>query len=139
MIAAFEQTDKKILELENIKGGSTVLCALIRGNKLYLANAGDSKAVLIQQNSIQSITREHRASDEEEKIRVESLGGVVIVHKSRSLVQGSLQITRSIGDSKYKKYISCEPDLFERDIKNEDQMIIMASDGFWDVITISWK
>lgn len=136
MCLAFEQVDKKILESENLVGGSTVLCALIRENKLYLANAGDSKAVLITKNDMKNITIEHRASNEEEKVRVESLGGVIIVHKSRSLVQGSLQITRSIGDSKYKKYISCEPDLFEHDITNEDQLLIMASDGFWDVIML---
>ena len=118
----------------DLQGGSTALCALIRGKKLYLANAGDSKAVLIRKNEVKDITKEHRASDEEERMRVESLGGVIIVHKSRSLVQGSLQITRSIGDKKYKKFISCEPDVFEQDITSDDQMIIMASDGFWDVI-----
>ena len=99
-----------------------------------MANAGDSKAVLIRKNELLDITREHRASDEEERVRVESQGGVIIVHKTRSLVQGSLQITRSIGDRKYKKYISCEPDVFEHDITSDDQMLIMGSDGFWDVI-----
>lgn len=79
------------------------------------------------------MNKEHRASNEEERMRVEELGGVIIVNKSRSLVQGSLQITRSLGDRKYKKYISCEPDIYEHEITNEDQMIIMASDGFWDV------
>lgn len=101
--------------------------------KLYLANAGDSKAVLISKNEIRDITTEHRASNEAERLRVESQGGVIIVHKSRSLVQGSLEITRSLGDRKYKKYISCEPDIFELDITNDDQMVIMATDGFWDV------
>lgn len=79
------------------------------------------------------MTTEHRASNEEEKLRVESQGGVVIIHRSRNLVQGSLQLTRSIGDRKYKKYISCEPDIFEHEIAREDQLFIMATDGFWDV------
>ena len=121
------------MESGDINGGSTALCAIFRGTRLYLANAGDSKAVLISKNEVKDITREHRASNEEEKLRVESQGGVIIVHKSRSLVQGSLEITRSLGDKKYKKYISCEPDIFEHEITSDDQMIIMATDGFWEV------
>ena len=135
-MTAFQQADKEILqklETSNLQGGSTALCALIRDKKLYVANAGDSKAAVIKSNQIHVITREHRASNEEEKLRVENLGGVIIVHKSRSLVQGSLAVTRSLGDRKYKKFVSCEPDVHEYDISAEDQMVVMASDGFWDV------
>eukprot|EP00331_Platyophrya_macrostoma_P022514 CAMPEP_0176452670 /NCGR_PEP_ID=MMETSP0127-20121128/28695_1 /TAXON_ID=938130 /ORGANISM="Platyophrya macrostoma, Strain WH" /LENGTH=251 /DNA_ID=CAMNT_0017841211 /DNA_START=165 /DNA_END=920 /DNA_ORIENTATION=- len=131
---AYKKIDQQVLETSNLNGGSTALCALFRGNKLYTANVGDSKAVLVTKDEIKEITKEHRASDEEEKLRVESQGGVIIVHKNRPLVQGSLQITRSIGDRKYKPYITCEPDIYEHQITKDDQMVIMATDGFWDVM-----
>ena len=133
----FKQIDEDVisrLEQYNQQGGSTALCALIRNKKLVLANAGDSKAVMIKRDRAVELTKEHRACNEEEKLRIENMGGFVIVHKSRYLVQGSLQVTRSIGDRKYKQFISCEPDVLEQSLEAEDQALIMGSDGFWDVI-----
>ena len=138
----FQQIDKDILEkLENRKqqGGSTALCALIRDQKVFIANAGDSKAIVVKKDGAIDLTKEHRASNQEEQLRVENMGGFVIVHKSRYLVQGSLQITRSIGDQKYKQFISCEPDIVEYSFSKDDLVLVMGSDGFWDVTSILLK
>lgn len=121
------------MESRKQQGGSTALCALIREQKLYVANAGDSKAIIIKREGVMDLTKEHRATNQEEKLRIEKMGGFIIVHKSRYLVQGSLQITRSFGDQKYKKYISCEPDIVEYSLSADDQIMLMGSDGFWDV------
>lgn len=132
---SIEKIDKQVLENSSISGGSTALCALIRGEKLYVANVGDSKAVLVSNGEVRDLTRQHRASNEDEKMLIESRGGVVIDRKNTSLVQGSLQLSRSIGDRKYKQYITCEPDIVEHEIAKDDQMVIMATDGFWDVMS----
>jgi serine/threonine protein phosphatase PrpC len=34
----------------------------------------------------------------------------------------------------YKKYISCEPDIYELEITEEDEYLILASDGLWNVL-----
>lgn len=106
---------------------------------MFIANAGDSKAIIVKKDGAVDLTTEHRASNQEEQLRVENMGGFIIVHKSRYLVQGSLQITRSIGDQKYKQFISCEPDILEYSLSKDDLVLVMGSDGFWDVNTIFGK
>ena len=80
---------------------------------------------------------EHRANNEEERKNVENRGGFVFEKKGpkapRYLVQGALELTRSIGDPSYKEFITCEPDVLEYKFDQEDEYIIMASDGFWNV------
>ena len=121
----------------NIQGGSTALCAYINSNSLYLAHVGDSKAIVIRNGLPVSLNIEHRANNEEERKNVENRGGFVFEKKSqnssRFLVQGALELTRSIGDPHYKEFITCEPDVMEYKLDKDDQYIIMASDGFWNV------
>lgn len=104
---------------------------------MHVANAGDSKSVLISGNQIFNLNIEHRATNEEEKRQVESRGGVVFEKKgqttTRFLVQGALELTRSIGDISYKQYITSEPDILEHKFTEDDEYVILASDGFWNV------
>jgi len=136
---AFSKIDQEVLknqEALNIQGGSTALCAYIRSNSLYLANVGDSKAIVIRDGLPVTLNIEHRANNEEERKNVENRGGYVFEKKgattSRFLVQGALELTRSIGDPSYKEFITCEPDVKEYKFDKHDQYIIMASDGFWN-------
>ena len=121
-----------------IPGGSTALCALMNAEGMHLANVGDSKAVVIRGNETFALNVEHRANNEEEKSRVENRGGFVFEKKgrntSRFLVQGALELTRSIGDISYKQFISSEPDVLNYKFDSNDEYIILASDGFWNVI-----
>lgn len=106
-------------------------------NGMYIANVGDSKAVVIRQGKALNLNVEHRANNEEERKQVENRGGYVFEKKgqstSRFLVQGALELTRSIGDINYKQFISGEPDVFEYKFDDNDEYIILASDGFWNV------
>ena len=122
------------LEKQNIAGGSTALCALFSKDNLYVANVGDSKAMIIRNNQIITLTTEHRANNEEEKTRIEKNGGWIFRKQSKYYVQGRFQITRSIGDLKYKQFIIPDPDVSEYKLDEKDEMLIMGSDGFWDVI-----
>jgi len=121
-----------------IQGGSTALCALMNSNGIHLANVGDSKAVVFRGDQQLALNIEHRANNEEEKTRVERRGGVVFEKKGRSssrfLVQGALELTRSIGDISYKKYITSEPDILNYKFDSNDEYIILASDGFWNEV-----
>jgi serine/threonine protein phosphatase PrpC len=132
----FHQIDQDInekLETQNLAGGSTALCALFHRDSLFVANVGDSKAIIIRKDKIIPLTKEHRANNEEEKNRIEQNGGWIFRKESKYLVQGRFQITRSVGDIKYKKYIICEPDILEYKLDEQDDILIMGSDGFWDL------
>jgi len=139
---AFNKIDKEVLKNQqalNIPGGSTALCGYINGNTLSLANVGDSKAIIIRKGLPVALNIEHKANNEEERKNVENRGGFVFEKKglksSRFLVQGALELTRSIGDPSYKEFITCEPDVMQYKFDKEDEYIIMASDGFWNEVT----
>jgi serine/threonine protein phosphatase PrpC len=41
---------------------------------------------------------------------------------------------RAIGDVALKPYVTSEPEIIEKDIGLEDEYLVLASDGLWDVL-----
>ena len=41
---------------------------------------------------------------------------------------------RAIGDVALQPYVTCEPEILEKDIGAEDEYLVLASDGVWDVM-----
>lgn len=44
-------------------------------------------------------------------------------------------MSRAIGDNYLKPYVSCEPEVTITDRTDEDECLILASDGLWDVVS----
>ena len=49
-------------------------------------------------------------------------------------VMGELAVSRAIGDHCLRPYVIPEPELLMVDRTPEDEVLVMASDGLWDVI-----
>ena len=130
--------DKQILSTFH-HGGSTALCVLIRGDNLYAINLGDSVGALIRENEAVKLSELHSPGEEEERRMIIERGGVVIHHNNVHRVQGSLAISRSFGDKSYKPYISSTPDIKEFKLNKKDQLIVLGTDGFWDVSLARYK
>ncbi|KAL6525597.1 hypothetical protein OROHE_015904 [Orobanche hederae] len=45
------------------------------------------------------------------------------------------RVTRSIGDDDLKPFVTAEPEITEILLSVEDEYIVMASDGLWDVVS----
>lgn len=96
---------KKTLDEGNgyeVQAGCTAVVALLKGNKLYVANAGDSRAVLSRKGTSLPLSFDHKPSHPTEKERIESAGGFVSNFGGMSRVNGNLNLSRAIGDLKYK-------------------------------------
>ncbi len=82
--------------------GCTACSALITPNEIYVANAGDSRAVLAVKKSDKlkavDMSIDHKPEMPEERQRIEKAGGFVEDNR----VQGSLNLSRSLGDFEYK-------------------------------------
>lgn len=49
-------------------------------------------------------------------------------------LQGSLAVSRGIGDMFYKQWVTPEPDTSTIKIDSESEFLILASDGLWDKV-----
>lgn len=137
------------------KSGTTATALLMTKDNVVIASVGDSRAVLSigssfdESSTSQSLqlTVDHVASDPTERKRIESLGGFVSERGGTMRVNGTLVLTRSIGDVHLEPYLSRVPNVLvmtKREIQSKCQprssddmpcFIILASDGLWDVFT----
>ncbi|CAL1394091.1 unnamed protein product [Linum trigynum] len=134
---AYKKTDEEILgkALTLGKGGSTAVTAiLIDGEKLVVANVGDSRAVLCRNGLPKQLSVDHEPS--KEKRMIESRGGFVSnIPGDVPRVDGQLAVARAFGDKSLKIHLSSEPDVSEEAVDDEAEFIILASDGIWKVMS----
>ncbi|XP_074350782.1 protein kinase and PP2C-like domain-containing protein isoform X1 [Apium graveolens] len=126
----------KELKQKDWHPGCTAVVALIVRDKLYVANAGDCRTILCRAGHSYALSRDHVASILEERERVISSGGEVKWQIDTWRVgPAALQVTRSIGDDDLKPAVTAEPEITETLLSAEDEYLVMASDGLWDVMS----
>ena len=135
IVDAFQLTDYLFCSENPQRGGTTVALAVLDHTKLFTANIGDTKIILIKQNSYQVLSYDHIASDTNEKTRIEMAGGYVINRHNILRVCGQLAITRSIGDARYKDYLIPLPYFQSTNLAVDDVALVIASDGLFEVLT----
>ncbi|GAB2263213.1 hypothetical protein Droror1_Dr00004210 [Drosera rotundifolia] len=128
------KTDSDFLK-EDSRGGSCCVTALIRDGNLVVSNAGDCRAVLSRGGRAEALTSDHRPSREDEKQRIESMGGYVDCYNGVWRIQGTLAVSRGIGDGHLKKWVIAEPETRVHRIESDCEFLILASDGLWDKVT----
>lgn len=98
---------------------------------LYTSNVGDLRVVLCRGGRLYRLSYDHKASDPNEVQRVRDEGGLIVKNR----VNGVFAITRSLGDSYIKNLVTGKPFTTATEITNEDEFLILACDGVWDVIS----
>jgi serine/threonine protein phosphatase PrpC len=111
-------TDAEFLKQE-VGSGTACVTALILGGNLVVSNAGDCRAVISRDGASEALTCDHRAGREDERQRIENLGGIVDLRHGVWRVQGSLAVSRAIGDSHLKEWITAEPDTRKIEITSQ--------------------
>ncbi|CAI9098969.1 OLC1v1035712C1 [Oldenlandia corymbosa var. corymbosa] len=138
---AYHSTDKLILEnaVELGPGGSTAVTAIvIDGKDLWIANVGDSRAVVCERGSANQLTVDHEPHSERK--RIEKQGGfVTTLPGDVPRVNGQLAVARAFGDQSLKAHLSSEPDIRHVPIDSTIEFVILASDGLWKVRLILYK
>ncbi|KAJ8493016.1 hypothetical protein OPV22_014737 [Ensete ventricosum] len=114
--------------------GSTAVVAVISSSHVIIANCGDSRAVLCRGKQPMPLSVDHKPNREDEYTRIEAQGGKVIQWNGYRLF-GVLAMSRSIGDRYLKPWIIPEPEITFVQRAREDECLIVASDGLWDVMS----
>ena len=142
-------------ERPGVDSGCTAVVALLKGNKLYVANAGDSRCVVCRNGNPKkpqfrknnpnfvgkavAMSLDHKPEDEPEMQRIVKAGGEVF---NDGRVNGGLNLSRAIGDHAYKKnkelsdreqMITALPDIKTLTIDpTDDEFMVLACDGIWN-------
>lgn len=129
---------------EQVQAGCTAVVALKKGNELYVANAGDSRGVLSRDGQAIALSEDHKPAQQTERDRIIKAGGFVSDIGGVTRVNGNLNLSRAIGDLKYKgntnlpakdQIISAHPDVKKITLTPQDRFFVLACDGVWDVMT----
>eukprot|EP00940_MAST-03C_sp_MAST-3C-sp2_P003089 g3089.t1 len=119
--------------------GCTAVSCLVTPSHYVVANLGDSRAILCRNGKCVPMSSDHKPYDEDEKSRIEKAGGKVYWGR----VNGKLAVSRAIGDFVHKgskdvkpenQVVTVLPDVKIYERKGEDQFVVMACDGVWDVL-----
>ncbi|KAG6745617.1 hypothetical protein POTOM_050115 [Populus tomentosa] len=147
---SYQQTDVDFLDSEKDTyrdDGSTASTAVLVGDHLYVANVGDSRTVISKGGKGISdamsyifhstvaipLSEDHKPNRSDERKRIESAGGVVM-WAGTWRVGGVLAMSRAFGNRMLKQFVVAEPDIQEQKIDQEFELLVLASDGLWDVV-----
>lgn len=126
---------------EGDASGSTALALCVRGGTLLVANAGDCRAVLSRRGRATDLSTDQRPTCSTEMSRIEAAGGYV----EDGYINGHLGVARAFGDFHIEGLkgkaggepgpLIATPEVETHALTHEDEFVIMACDGLWDVFS----
>ncbi len=128
-----------------------------KGWDIATGNVGDSRAILVQDGQIVSLSKDHSpATNQEEMDRLTTTGAVVsrggfalqaiawlrgislcprVYHPKTG--EGGLNMSRAIGDDCLKPYVIPDAEITHHETCGKNDFVIIASDGLWEVLSNS--
>jgi protein phosphatase PTC2/3 len=85
-------------DLNGTESGCTATIVLITRDRIYCANAGDSRTIMSEKGATVPLSFDHKPDNEGEKSRIEAAGGTV----ENGRVDGNLAVSRALGDFELK-------------------------------------
>jgi serine/threonine protein phosphatase PrpC len=101
-------------------------------DRIWLANAGDSRAIMCRKGRAVQISRDHKSDSIDEKKRIQALHGFITEDRR---VNGMLALSRALGDTEQQPHVTYRPDVLEMDVSDAIEHLILACDGLWDVLS----
>ncbi|CAI9103470.1 OLC1v1001953C1 [Oldenlandia corymbosa var. corymbosa] len=148
--AAVDQRLKTQRKFDSFNSGTTALTIVRQGDFIFVANVGDSRAVLAttaDDGNLVAVplTHDFKPNLPQETERITKSGGRVFclddepgVHRVWLPDEESpgLAMSRAFGDYCVKDFgLISVPEVTQRHITSDDQFVVLATDGVWDVIS----
>ncbi|GAA5896278.1 hypothetical protein JCM5296_002934 [Sporobolomyces johnsonii] len=141
---AFLETDEDLRSNPDFRGdpsGCTAVAVIVTEDRNILcANAGDSRAVMSVGGEAKPLSYDHKPTNQGETSRIVAAGGFVEFGR----VNGNLALSRALGDFEFKQnsnldaeqqIVTADPDITVHEATADDEFIVIACDGIWDVLT----
>lgn len=130
---AFVLTDQEIERTVN--SGTTAVVVYKNGDSLTVANAGDSRAVLVTDNGFRRVTEDNKATNPSGIFRVTKAGGKAVNSYLMMPRGGGLAVSRALGDREFSGVVIPNPNVYQHQVTKRDIGLILACDGIWDVVS----
>lgn len=164
---AFEMTDEEFMQTarqEHLCDGSTALVVLLahgfeapptestvancKGGvaKLFVANCGDSRAILVRRRKAVRLSVDHKPERDDETRRIQKAGGIVIqdqcgiyrVGRKKGEHRMFLSTSRAFGDRELKEprpLVIAEPEIVVHTLSPDDWAAVICCDGVWNTMS----
>ncbi|KAH0471233.1 MAG: uncharacterized protein KVP18_000694 [Porospora cf. gigantea A] len=121
-----------------VSPGTTVIAAVIDRSQVIVCNLGDSRAALSRVGHTVGLSLDHKYYTHiGERRRLDAHG----VHVDQDgYLEGEIPISRALGDYRYASLtklqgLISEPDVLVRELGQEDEFLLLASDGVFDTMS----
>ncbi|KAK1629404.1 hypothetical protein QYE76_003719 [Lolium multiflorum] len=153
IVKAFEDVDEELRQhsgIDCICSGTTAVTVVRQGDHLFIANLGDSRAVLCARDSKDrpvsvQLTIDLKPDLPGEAERILSCKGRVFAMDDEPDVPRlwlpdqdapGLAMARAFGDFCLKNHgLICTPEVYYRKLSEKDDFLVLATDGIWDVLS----
>ncbi len=126
--------------------GSTAITALIGKNTLWVANVGDSRAILIHSNGkVEALSNDHKPDREENRNGIIKRGGKIYPRTFSDVSRVKhrkgtkrFAVSRAVGHPENLSGINPRASIISYDLtklSGSYNFFVIATDGFWDVIS----
>lgn len=149
---AYDTVDARLASNPSVNSrnsGTSAVAVYVNGNTLITTNAGDSRAVIASKSANGKLVASDLSIDQNpdspgESERILAAGGVItepeepglsarVWTKDRTI---GLSMARSLGDHELARYgVISTPVVTTHQLKPNDSVMILASDGIWEFIT----
>ena len=82
-------------------------------------------------NSVQPLSNDQKPMRPDEHNRIQEAGGTVLGGR----VMGRLAVSRAFGQKKMKALVPAEPEVLACPLRDDDEFVLVACDGLWDVLS----
>lgn len=110
------------------QSGASALLAYVIDRTLFIANVGDSQAVLSRNSTAVPISKKHEPLDREETLRIRSAEGWVSLN---GRVNDTLDVSRGFGYFHLTPIVNAAPAVTRIDLTDSDEFVILANDSLW--------
>ncbi|CAN0879635.1 Probable protein phosphatase 2C 65 [Linum grandiflorum] len=153
LMNCFKEMDEELsldASIDSYCSGATAVSVIKKGRHLLIANLGDSRAVLAKKGNRNQLipvqlTVDLKPNVQSEAERIKGKNGRVFAMEEEPHIFRiwmpdedcpGLAMARAFGDFCLKDYgLISTPQVSYRNLTNDDEFIVLATDGIWDVLT----
>ncbi|KAI0075659.1 PP2C-domain-containing protein [Panus rudis PR-1116 ss-1] len=121
--------NRNIIDLAPVRCGASGIVIYLVDRTLYVANAGNSLAVISRQGTAELLSTKHDPFERSETARIRAAEGWV---SPKGLVNEECDVSRSFGFYTLLPIVNARPDIVVRPLTELDEFLIIANQGLWD-------